>query len=166
MARLAAATFLALLSYASATCFAGCRFRFCTYATAEFAVGSEPGRPFSGTLCSASDAPRLGKVHAFGEAVLINPPAAPTAISQWQAPGLLQPFAPNVFKPFDFVGTPYSGVTHEILQRNQNMYLNATCWALPLAAYQIIDGNATVIANVNAGNNTLVECVALKTFTF
>lgn len=155
-----------LISVAHASCYAGCMFRFCTYATAEFAVGDEPGRPFSGTLCTAAGSgKRLGKVHAFGEARLIEGNGDPTPISLWRPAGLQQPFSPYWFKSFDFLGTPFSGVTHEHLHQNQRSYLKERCWALPLAAYQLLNNMGNVTANINS-NRPLVDCVSLKTFTF
>lgn len=154
---------LAILTGAAASCYNPCTFKFCTYKAAIFTIGSEPDNPFSSILCMhKTPLLRLGKVHRFGEPLLVDD--KPVPISKWQPNGLQQRFDPNFFIPFSFANTPYSGVAHITVQRGQLPFLNNTCWALPVVAYNTIDANDTVVDNISDVSRPLVDCAALKTF--
>lgn len=154
-------------------CYKPCRFTFCTYAAAQFAVGLTPNEPFTSILCMPQPATkeprvRLGKVQAFGEAWLVNRThGGPLRMSQWRAcQSDVQPLPNNFFTPFAFASTPYSGVAHAPLQKGQKTLLNTTCWALPIVAYNIIDDNDHVLQNIYDSSKPLQDCVALETFVF
>lgn len=154
---------LAILTCVAASCYKPCVFTFCNYQSAMFTVGKEPDRPFSSILCMhKTPLLRLGKVHRFGEPRLVH--ARPVPISKWQPVGLQQRFDPNFFIPFSFTNTPYSGVAHITVQSGQLPFLNNTCWALPVVAYNTIDSNDTVVDNISDDSRPLVDCVAVKTF--
>lgn len=155
--------FFAVSVAAQQPCYTACKFSFCSYGAAEFAVAFEPGAPFSNIMCMRPPR-RLGKVYSFGEAHVMP---SRMAISEWKPPGLQQGFGKNFFKPFHFINTAYTGMTHEKTQRNQRTFLNQTCFAVPITSYQIIDTKNQHVQYVNNFTaDKFTDCIALKTFVF
>lgn len=152
----------------SGDCYRQCRFYF---KASEFAISPlDAGRGISNIIYLRNEGTgdnrlRFGKALVMGEALEVSDPTRPVPISLWRPRGMTRRFTPTFFKPFQFPGLAYSGITYEKATQHQMNFLNERCWILPILKYQLIVKRNTVVRVVQ-GKDPLHDCIAFKSFVF
>lgn len=143
------------------TCYAKCKFNFCDHST-NFRVGM-PDKPFTGPICMGRK--RVGIINT-GEAHLVMHKHRSykfTPISHYHPRGLMQRFSPSFFKIYAIPRYyKFSGVGHEVPQKNQAHFLDRKCWILPIKAYQMLGDKHNVVDNLHPREYKR-SCVAFMT---
>lgn len=148
-------------------CYRQCRFYF---KASEFAISPiDAGRALSNIIYLRNEgtgdkSPRMGKALVMGEALEVSDPTRPVPISLWRPYAGVR-FTKTFFKPFQFKGLAYSGITHENAPIHHMKFLTKRCWILPILKYQLIVKKNTVVRTLQ-GNDPLHDCVAFKSFVF
>lgn len=183
MARILSLFMLIVASVAAAqACYSGCRFRFCDNSKV-LRLGSHADLALTSSICDKRGN-HIGVIGNTGEARLVRTNRRGFTvfrkISKWQPRGLKQRFSPSFFKSYSirvaayrtnkygkqekyYIYKPYSGVGRENFQQNQKSFLKRKCFALPIRAWQVLDGKKNVVRNVHRNYNPLYHCVAFQT---